>query len=264
MKGIAVQNLTVKLGGVTAVKNLSFSVAPGEIFGIIGPNGAGKTTTFNLLSRLYTPTSGAIIFGDEDITAKAAHEVAGMGLARTFQNIELFEKATVLQNLLVGRHAASTGNFWSDLVFTPKARQREHDDRLAVERVIDFLQLEGYRNQTVDHLPYGARKLVELGRALCMQPKILLLDEPCSGLNPEERRDMVFWIRDIRDLLGMTVVLIEHDMGVVSKVCDRVLALNYGELLALGSPSEVQANAKVTEAYLGQDAARQPLLQEAA
>ncbi len=254
MKGIAVNNLTVKLGGVTAVRDLSFSVTAGEIFGIIGPNGAGKTTTFNLLSRLYTPTSGSISFGGKDITGKQAHEVAAMGLARTFQNIELFEKATVLQNLLVGRHAASRGNFWSDLVFTPQARQREREDRLTAEQVIDFLELEAYRNQTVDHLPYGARKLVELGRALCMRPQLLLLDEPCSGLNPEERRDMVFWIRDIRDLLGMTVVLIEHDMGVVSRVCDRVLALNYGQLLALGSPAEVQSDPGVAEAYLGQDA----------
>ena len=261
MKGIAVENLTVKLGGVIAVKNLSFSVVPGEIFGIIGPNGAGKTTTFNLLSRLYTPTSGTIRFGPDDITGKAAHRVASLGLARTFQNIELFEKATVLQNLLVGRHSATSGNFWSDLLFTPMVRQREREDRLAAEKVIDFLQLEGYRNQMVDHLPYGARKLVELGRALCMQPQLLLLDEPCSGLNPEERRDMVFWIRDIRDLLGITVVLIEHDMGVVSKVCDRVLALNYGELLALGKPADVQANPKVAEAYLGPDAAAKPLME---
>jgi len=262
MKGIAVENLTVKLGGVTAVSNLSFSVAPGEIFGIIGPNGAGKTTTFNLLSRLYTPTSGVIRLGEIDITTKEAHQVAELGLARTFQNIELFEKATVLQNLLVGRHSATNGNFWSDLIFTQKVRKRERENRLTAEKVIDFLHLESYRNQMVDHLPYGARKLIELGRALCMSPQLLLLDEPCSGLNPEERRDMVFWIRDIRDLLDITVVLIEHDMGVISKVCDRVLALNNGELLAIGKPASVQANSRVAEAYLGKIPDRVSLLEE--
>jgi branched-chain amino acid transport system ATP-binding protein len=251
---LSVQDLTIKWGGVTAVKDLSFEVMPKEIFSIIGPNGAGKTTTLNMISRLYDPTSGSIKLNGEDITGRGAHEVAGMGMSRTFQNIELFEHASVLDNLLMGRHAVSTGSLLGDLLFTRSARQRERDNRRVAEEVIDFLEIERYRNATVAGLPYGVRKQVELARALCMRPKLLLLDEPCSGLNPEERRDMTFWIQDLRNLLGMTVILIEHDMSVVAKVSDRVLALNYGEVMALGTPAEVQRNPQVIKAYLGDQA----------
>jgi branched-chain amino acid transport system ATP-binding protein len=251
---LSVQDLTIRWGGVTAVKDLSFEVKPKEIFSIIGPNGAGKTTTLNMISRLYNPTAGSIRLEGEDITRRGAHEVAGMGMARTFQNIELFEHASVLDNLLMGRHAVTKGSLLGDMLFVPGARQRERDNRRVAEEVIDFLEIERYRNSTVAGLPYGVRKQVELARALCMRPKLLLLDEPCSGLNPEERRDMTFWIQDLRNLLGMTVILIEHDMSVVAKVSDRVLALNYGEVMALGSPAEVQRNPQVIKAYLGDQA----------
>jgi branched-chain amino acid transport system ATP-binding protein len=254
MSMLSVQDLTIKWGGVTAVKDLSFEVMPKEIFSIIGPNGAGKTTTLNMISRLYDPTGGSIKLNGEDITRRGAHEVAGMGMARTFQNIELFEHASVLDNLLMGRHAVSRGSLLGDLLFTRSAWQRERDNRRVAEEVIDFLEIERYRNMTVAGLPYGVRKQVELARALCMRPKLLLLDEPCSGLNPEERRDMTFWIQDLRNLLGMTVILIEHDMSVVAKVSDRVLALNYGEVMALGTPAQVQCNPQVIKAYLGDQA----------
>jgi len=251
MTMLRVENLGIRLGGVNAVKDLSFEVGEKEIFSIIGPNGAGKTTTLNMISRLYKPTAGSISLGGVDITRRRAHEVAAMGMARTFQNIELFEHATVLDNLLMGRHAATAGSLFGDLAFNRLARQRERDNRRAAEEVIDFLEIERYRNATVAGLPYGVRKLVELARALCMRPKLLLLDEPCSGLNPEERRDITFWIQDLRNLLGMTIILIEHDMSVVAKVSDRVLALNYGEVMALGTPEEVQSNPKVIKAYIG-------------
>ncbi|MCY1163873.1 Lipopolysaccharide export system ATP-binding protein LptB [compost metagenome] len=251
MSMLSVQDLTIKWGGVTAVKDLSFEVMPKEIFSIIGPNGAGKTTTLNMISRLYQPSSGSIRLNGADITRSAAHEVAGMGMARTFQNIELFEHASVLDNLLMGRHAVTKGSLLGDLLFLRSVWQRERDNRRVAEEVIDFLGIERYRNSTVAGLPYGVRKQVELARALCMRPKLLLLDEPCSGLNPEERRDMTFWIQDLRNLLGMTVILIEHDMSVVAKVSDRVLALNYGEVMALGTPAEVQSNPQVIKAYLG-------------
>jgi branched-chain amino acid transport system ATP-binding protein len=254
MSMLSVQDLTIKWGGVTAVKDLSFEVMPKEIFSIIGPNGAGKTTTLNMISRLYQPSSGSIRLNGADITRSAAHEVAGMGMARTFQNIELFEHASVLDNLLMGRHAVTKGTLFGDLLFLRSAWQRERDNRRVAEEVIDFLGIERYRNSTVAGLPYGVRKQVELARALCMRPKLLLLDEPCSGLNPEERRDMTFWIQDLRNLLGMTVILIEHDMSVVAKVSDRVLALNYGEVMALGTPAEVQSNPQVIKAYLGDQA----------
>ncbi len=254
MSMLSVQDLTIKWGGVTAVKDLSFEVMPKEIFSIIGPNGAGKTTTLNMISRLYQPSSGSIRLNGADITRSAAHEVAGMGMARTFQNIELFEHASVLDNLLMGRHAVTKGSLFGDLLFLRSVWQRERDNRRVAEEVIDFLGIERYRNATVAGLPYGVRKQVELARALCMRPKLLLLDEPCSGLNPEERRDMTFWIQDLRNLLGMTVILIEHDMSVVAKVSDRVLALNYGEVMALGTPAEVQTNPQVIKAYLGDQA----------
>ncbi|MES2534390.1 MAG: ABC transporter ATP-binding protein [Pseudomonadota bacterium] len=254
MSILSVRGLTIQLGGVTAVKDLSFDVKPHEIFSIIGPNGAGKTTTLNMISRLYNPSSGSISLNGEDITQRAAHEVAFMGLARTFQNIELFEHASVLQNLLMGRHAPTGGSLLGDMMFWPAARKRERENRKAAEEIIDFLEIERYRNATVAGLPYGVRKQIELARALCMRPRLLLLDEPCSGLNPEERRDMAFWITDIRDLLGISIILIEHDMAVVGKVSDRVLALNYGEVMALGTPAEVQKNPMVIKAYLGGDA----------
>ena len=243
--------LSMDFGGIKAVDGVSFTVEPGEVFTIIGPNGAGKTTIFNLVSRIYDPTDGHLIFLDEEITRLPPHEIAGRGIARTFQNIELFEHATVLQNLLLGRHVHNRTRFVEELLFLPKVRRFELEHRAAAERVIDFLDLQPHRDSPIVNLPYGVRKVVELARALCTEPKLLLLDEPSSGLNVEETDDMAFWIQDIRELLGITVLMVEHDMRLVSAVSDRVLALDYGRLIAAGTASEVQAHPEVIKAYLG-------------
>jgi branched-chain amino acid transport system ATP-binding protein len=248
---LSAQELSVRFGGVLAVNQVSFDVKRGEVFTLIGPNGAGKTTVFNLISRIYTPTSGSITFEGESLLAHAPHEIARLGIARTFQNIELFEHATVLQNLLIGRHTHRSTSLWSELLFTPKVRAAEIAARERVERVIDLLDLQHHRDSLVAGLPYGVRKVVELGRALAIEPKLLLLDEPSSGLNVEETEDMAFWIEDITHDLGITVLMVEHDMSLVSKVSDRVLAMNQGEVLALGTPAEVQSHPGVIEAYLG-------------
>ena len=248
---LSAHDLTVRFGGVLAVNGVSFDVRQGEVFTLIGPNGAGKTTVFNLISRIYTPTSGYIDYQVQRLTDMAPHAVAGVGIARTFQNIELFEHATVLQNLLIGRHVHNRTGFWSQLLFTSSVRQVERATRRKVEEVIDFLDLQHYRDTLVAGLPYGVRKVVELARALCTEPQLLLLDEPSSGLNVEETADMAFWIQDIQHDLGITILMVEHDMSLVSKVSTRVLAMNQGEVLAMGEPAQVQANAAVIEAYLG-------------
>ncbi len=245
------EGVTLKFGGLTAVNNLSFSVEQGEVFAIVGPNGAGKSTVFNLISRFYVPVSGSIRFDGHDLLQVKPSGVAAYGVARTFQNIELFEHATVLQNLLVGRHRHRKSNLLSELVFSPAVRRQEIENREKVEEVIDFLDLQPYRDKMIAGLPYGVRKVVEVARALATDPKLLLLDEPASGLSVEETTDMRWWIEDIRRQMGITVLMVEHDMGLVSSVSDRVLAMADGAKLALGSPSEVQAHPSVIEAYLG-------------
>jgi len=221
------------------------------VFTIIGPNGAGKTTTFNLVSRIYDPSEGRITFDGHDITRAPPHRIAGMGIARTFQNIELFDNATVLANLLLGRHAHARTGALANILFLPHVRRAEIAHREKVEAVIDFLDLQAYRETLVSGLPYGVRKVVELGRALASEPKLLLLDEPSSGLNSEETDEMAFWISDIKKDLGITVLMIEHDMKLVGRVSDRVLALNYGRAIAMGTPEEVQSHPEVVKAYLG-------------
>ena len=248
---LSAHDLTVRFGGVLAVNGVSFDVRQGEVFTLIGPNGAGKTTVFNLISRIYTPTSGHLNFQGQRLSDVPPYAVAAMGIARTFQNIELFEHATVLQNLLIGRHVHNRTGFWSQMLFTSSVRDAERATRQKVEEVIDFLDLQHYRDTLVAGLPYGVRKVVELARALCTDPKLLLLDEPSSGLNVEETADMAFWIQDIQHDLGITVLMVEHDMSLVSKVSNRVLAMNQGEVLAMGEPAQVQANEAVIEAYLG-------------
>ncbi|MCG8492822.1 MAG: ABC transporter ATP-binding protein [Sneathiellales bacterium] len=245
------ENLAINFGGVKAVDGVNFDIKKGECFTIIGPNGAGKTTIFNLISRIYDATEGTLTFDGQDITNTPAHEIAGLGIARTFQNIELFEHATVLQNLLVGRHCHSSTGLFGEALFLPSVRRAELAHREKVEEVIDFLDLQHYRESLIMNLPYGVRKVVELGRALCTEPKLILLDEPSSGLNVEETQDMSFWIDDIKKDLGITVLMVEHDMGLVSEVSDRVLVLNYGRMLAFGTPQEVQNDPEVIKAYLG-------------
>lgn len=248
---LSAKNLSVRFGGVLAVNDVSFDVRRGEVFTLIGPNGAGKTTVFNLISRIYQPTSGTIEFDGHPLTAQPAHRVAGLGIARTFQNIELFEHATVLHNLLIGRHTHRRTGLWSEIFFTPSVRRAEVEAREKVEQVIELLDLQHYRDSMVAGLPYGVRKVVELARALCTEPRLLLLDEPSSGLNVEETGDMAFWIQDIQKELGITVLMVEHDMSLVSRVSDRVVAMNQGQVLAMGTPAEVQAHPGVIEAYLG-------------
>ena len=243
--------LSINFGGIRALDAVSFDVEAGQIFTIIGPNGAGKTTIFNLVSRIYDPRQGRLIFHDEEITRVAPHEIARRGIARTFQNLELFEHATVLQNLLLGRHVHARSRFVEELFFVRRVREQELEHREAVEQVIDFLDLPAYRDSLVLNLPYGVRKVVEMARALCTRPKLLLLDEPSSGLSVEETEDMAFWIQDIRTLLGVTVLMVEHDMSLVSAVSDQVLALNYGRPIAMGTAREVQEHPDVIKAYLG-------------
>jgi len=248
---LAAEGLVMDFGGVRAVADVTFAVEPGEVFTIIGPNGAGKTTIFNVISRIYDPTLGRLIFDGEDITAVPPHEIARRGIARTFQNIELFEHASVLQNLLLGRHAHKRSGFLEEMLFLPRVRALEIEHREAVEQVIDFLDLQPHRDSFVVNLSYGVRKVVEMARALCTRPRLLLLDEPSSGLSVEETEDMAFWIQDIRTMLGITVLMVEHDMSLVSAVSDRVLAVNYGRAIALGTAREVQEHPDVITAYLG-------------
>ncbi|OQW59193.1 MAG: ABC transporter ATP-binding protein [Proteobacteria bacterium SG_bin9] len=244
-------NLSLHFGGLKAVDSVSFAVEKGEILSIIGPNGAGKSSIFNLISRLYNPTAGKLYFEDRDITNDPPYDIAKLGIARTFQNIELFENASVLNNLLVGRHRHCTSSLWQELLFMPSVKRDEKMHRHKVEQVIEFLDLEPYRERVIAGLPYGVRKVVELARALCTEPKLILLDEPSSGLNVEETTDMSFWIRDMKNELGITVLMVEHDMSLVSRVSDRVIALNYGKVLAMGQPAEVQSHPDVVAAYLG-------------
>jgi branched-chain amino acid transport system ATP-binding protein len=246
-----VDNLSLHFGGLKAVDAVSFEIRQGEIFTIIGPNGAGKTSIFNMISRLYDPTAGRLFYEDNDITEVPPHQIASMGIARTFQNIELFDNASVLSNLLVGRHCHSRTQLWQEILFLPNVRTAEKAHRAKVEEVIDFLDLQAYREKIIAGLPYGVRKVVELARALCSEPKLILLDEPSSGLNVEETDDMSFWIRDIKNELGITVLMVEHDMSLVNRVSDRVLALNYGRVIAQGTPAEVQRHPDVVAAYLG-------------
>ena len=248
---LELEEVTLRFGGVTAVDRVSFSVEEGEVFALVGPNGAGKSTLFNLVSRFYDPAGGDIRFRGESILKRAPHEIARLGIARTFQNIELFEQATVLQNLLVGRQRHRRGNLVSEMLFTPFVRAEERRHREAVEKVIDFLDLQAHREQYIAGLPYGVRKVVELGRALAIEPTLLLLDEPASGLSVEETQDVAFWIEDIKTQMGITVLMVEHDMHLVASVCDRVLALADGKMLALGTPREVQGHPRVVEAYIG-------------
>ena len=253
MSLLQVQEASIGFGGVTALERVSFDVAQGEIFAVVGPNGAGKSTLFNLISRLHDPDEGEIRFDGTSLLDLPASGVAGLGIARTFQNIELFERSTVLQNLLVGRHVHQRASIVAQLLFTSSTRREETAHRGAVERIIDFLDLQPHREKTIAGLPYGVRKVVEIGRALAIGPRLILLDEPASGLSHEEVVSMRFWIEDIRSRLGVTVLMVEHNMGLVSAVSDRVLVLADGHVIALGTPAEVQSHPDVVEAFLGAD-----------
>jgi branched-chain amino acid transport system ATP-binding protein len=248
--------LWIAFGGLTALSDVSMEVEQGRIFSIIGPNGAGKTTIFNCISGIYRPNRGSILFRGQEMVGKKPHQAAKLGIARTFQNIELFGHLSTMDNLLLGRHIhMKTGVFAGAIRFGrrfPAARE-ECIHRERVERIIEFLELEASRDIPVSALPYGTRKLVELGRALAVESSLLLLDEPTAGMNQEEKKDMMFWIKDIRDDFQITIIMVEHDMNLVMDVSDEILALNFGIKLVQGTPSEVQNHPEVLEAYLGKD-----------
>jgi len=248
---LSANDLSLSFGGVHAVRDVSFEVQKGEVFSIIGPNGAGKTSIFNLISRLYDADTGDIRFDGNSIMGLPAHRIAGLGIARTFQNTELFEHETVLKNMLIGRHVHRKTGLLSEILFTPAVGRQELEFRKIVEDVIDLLDLQSYRDQVIGSLPYGVRKMVEVARALCIQPKLLLLDEPSSGLNPEETEDVSFWIEDINQEFGATVIMVEHDMNLVSRSSHRVMAVADGEVLAVGKADDIQNHPEVLRAYLG-------------
>jgi len=255
MAHLKIEGLSISFGGLKALDGVSFAVGKGEIYSIIGPNGAGKTTVFNCISGIYKPSNGKIFFKDQDITPFKSYQVAEVGIARTFQNIELFAHMTTMDNLMLGRHTKLKTGVWAGATFLTahsKAARDEIQNREIVEEIIDFLELQASRNQLVVNLPYGIQKLVELGRALALEPEVLLLDEPSAGMNLEEKENLIFSIRDIRDDFGITVLLVEHDMNLVMGISDRVLALNYGQVIAEGIPQEVQKHPEVLKAYLGE------------
>lgn len=232
------------------------TVQEGSIFSIIGPNGAGKTTIFNCITGIYRPNRGSITFNGTEIVGKKPHQTARLGIGRTFQNIELFSRLSTMDNLLLGRHIHMNTGVFSGATFLGRrfpAAKEECRHRERVERIIEFLEIEAARDVPVAALPYGTRKLVELGRALAMEPTLLLLDEPTAGMNQEEKRDMMFWIRDIRDDFQVTIIMVEHDMQLVMDVSDEVLALNFGVKLVQGPPQVVRSHPEVLEAYLGKE-----------
>jgi branched-chain amino acid transport system ATP-binding protein len=250
-----VENLSIAFGGLNALNDISFEVPQGSVFAIIGPNGAGKTTLFNCVNGIYRADRGRVIFRDKEIQRKKPNRIAKLGIARTFQNIELFSHMSTMENLMLGRHIfMKTGIFrgaflWGQGSF---AGREEVFHRHKVEEIIDFLDLQAVRDKMVSSLPYGTQKLVELGRALALEPRLLLLDEPSAGMNSEEKQDMIFWIKDIQDDLGVTILLIEHDMKMVMDISEHILAINFGKSIIMGGPEEVQSHPDVLKAYLGE------------
>ena len=256
MDHFRVENLSISFGGLKAVNNISFGVEKNTIFSIIGPNGSGKTTIYNMISGIYKPDSGRILCDGEELVGLSPDRIARKGVARTFQNIELFSNATVMDNLLLGRHIhMKTGVFTGAFLWGrgSRAAREEIRNREIVEKIIDFLDLQSVRNSYVASLPYGKRKLVELGRALALEPKILLLDEPSAGMNTEEKEDLNIWIKDIQADYRVTILLIEHDMNMIMGISDRILAMNQGEKIIEGTAKEVQSHPEVIRAYLGEE-----------
>ena len=248
---LSFKDVTLKFGGITALNSVSFEVNPGELYAIIGPNGAGKTSIFNCISGIYRPSEGNVTYGTSSIPELRPDQVANLGIARTFQNIELFENMTVIDNILFGAHSQLNYGAVSSLFYTKKVRNSEREAREIAEDIIDFLEIEQYRYSYILSLPYGVQKRVELGRALAMNPEIVLLDEPAAGMNGEETEDIARFIIDLHEERKKTVILVDHDMNMVMDIAQRVMVLNFGEKLAEGTPKEIVVDENVIEAYLG-------------